>query len=85
MRRNVVGSWVRQARGILTPPLTQTVLAARLQVMGLKMDQTTISKLEKGQRPVLDFEVVALGEALGVSVGWLLGVPQPADNETPVP
>ena len=37
------------------------------------MEQTTISKIEKGQRPVLGFEVVALGGALEVSVGWLLG------------
>ena len=73
MLRNVVGSRVRQARSMAIPRVTQTVLAARLQVMGLVIEQTTISKIEKGQRPVLDFEVVALSEALGVSVGWLLG------------
>ena len=65
MQRNVVGSRLRQARRMATPAITQTLLAARLQVIGPKMEQTTISKLEQGQRPVLDFEVVALGEVLG--------------------
>ncbi len=45
---------------------------ARLQVLGIKIDQTDISKLETGLRPVLDTEIVALAEALKVSVGWLL-------------
>jgi hypothetical protein len=32
-----------------------------------------LSKIENGQRPVTDIEVVALGKALKVLVGWLLG------------
>lgn len=72
MDRNLVGPKVRQARRLTRPPLTQGDLAARLQVIGIKMEQTTISKIEQGQRPVIDIEVVALARALGVSVGWLL-------------
>jgi transcriptional regulator with XRE-family HTH domain len=48
---------------------------ARLQVLGLKVDQSTISKIEQGTRPVLDFEAVALAKALKVSVSWLLEQP----------
>ena len=72
MERNLVGPNVRQARGLASPPLTQGDLVARLQVMGMKVDQSAISKIELGMRPVLDFEVVALAKALGVSSAWLL-------------
>jgi transcriptional regulator with XRE-family HTH domain len=48
-------------------------LAARLQVLGFKIDQSTVSKIEQGHRPVLDLEVVALAKALKVSASWLLG------------
>jgi transcriptional regulator with XRE-family HTH domain len=41
--------------------------------MGLSIDQSAISKMEQGHRPVLDFEVVALAKALNVSAAWLLG------------
>ena len=73
MERNIVGTRVREARRKARPPITQGRLAARLQVMGLKVEQAAISKIERGHRPVPDFEVVALAKALEVSVGWLLG------------
>ena len=70
--KNVVGARVRQARRKAKPPITQTDLVARLQVLGVKIDQSAVSKIESGQRPVLDGEVVALPKALKVSVAWLL-------------
>ena len=72
MERNVVGPRVQEARRHWQPPLTQRDLVARLQVMGLRMEQSTISKIEHGRRPVLDLEVLALAKALQVSAGWLL-------------
>ena len=71
-KRNIVGSRVRNARREAKPPVTQTDLVARLQVLGVVIDQSGISKIESGQRPVLDFEVVALAKALKVAVAWLL-------------
>jgi transcriptional regulator with XRE-family HTH domain len=73
MERNVVGARVRQARKLATPRVSQVDLAARLQLMGLKIDQSAVSKIEQGYRPVLDLEVVALAKALKVSPSWLLG------------
>lgn len=70
--RNIVGSRVSQARKDATPPITQTDLIARLQVLGIMIDQSTLSKIENQQRPVTDIEVVALAKALKVSVAWLL-------------
>ena len=71
-KRNIVGVRVRQARKEAKPPITQLDLVARLQVLGMKIDQSGISKLESGQRPVFDTEVVALAKALKVATAWLL-------------
>lgn len=71
-KRNVVGARIRQTRKAAKPPITQSDLVARLQVLGIMIDQSGISKIEGGQRPVLDIEVVALAKALKVSVEWLL-------------
>jgi transcriptional regulator with XRE-family HTH domain len=72
MNRNIVGSRIREARKKTKPPITQKDLAARLEVLGLEIDQAKISKIEQGIRPVFDYELVKLAEALKVSVGWLL-------------
>jgi hypothetical protein len=71
--RNIVGSRVKQARMMTTPVITQLDLLARLQVLGIKVEQPAISKIESGIRPVSDIEVKALAKALNVTVGWLLG------------
>ncbi len=67
-----MGPRVQEARKEAKPPITQKDLVARLQVLGFKLDQSTISKIEQGTRPVFDFEVVALAKALKVSPAWLL-------------
>jgi len=71
-KRNIVGTRVRQARKATKPSVTQNDLVARLQVLGIGIDQSAISKIEKRQRPVSDIEVVALAKVLKVSVAWLL-------------
>ena len=53
--------------------ITQTDLAARLQIKGLRLERVTISKIETGYREVTDVETVAIAKALGVTVSWLLG------------
>lgn len=72
-KKNIVGARVREARKTAKPPITQLDLVARLQVLGMKIDQSGVSKIESGQRPVFDNEVVALAKALKVKVVWLLG------------
>ncbi len=71
--KNIVGIRVKQARMMASPIITQLDLLARLQVLGMKVEQPAISKIESGYRPVSDIEVVALAKALNVTVGWLLG------------
>lgn len=71
-KRNVVGDRVRQARKSARPSITQIDLIARLQVLGIQIDQSGLSKIESGHRPVTDVEVIALARALKVSAAWLL-------------
>jgi len=71
-KRNVVGDRVRQARKVARPLITQIDLVARLQILGMQIDQSSLSKIEGGHRPVTDIEVLALAKALRVSVAWLL-------------
>ena len=70
--KNIVGARVRQARKTAKPPITQLDLVARLQLLGVMIEQSGLSKIESGRRPVSDIEVVALARALKVSVEWLL-------------
>lgn len=71
-RKNIVGARVQKARKVAKPLITQNDLVARLQMHNMNIDQSGLSKLENGQRPVSDIEVVAIAKALKVSVSWLL-------------
>ncbi len=74
--RNIIGLRVRQARRATKPMITQKELMARLQVLGIMIDQSGLSKIENGQRPVTDREVLALAKALKVSPMSLLQEPE---------
>jgi transcriptional regulator with XRE-family HTH domain len=71
-KKNIVGARVRQARKAVKPPVSQRDLVARLQLQSMNIDQSALSKIENGQRPVTDLEVLALSRALKVSPAWLL-------------
>ena len=71
--KNIVGKRVKRARCGSKPIVTQEDLSARLSVMGLEIDRSTISRIEAGRRQVTDYELLALSRALGVAVDWLLG------------
>lgn len=71
-RKNCCGERVRQARQRLR--LSQTDLAARLQIEGVIIERDSVSRMEKGTRFVADYEIVTLAKVLHVSAGWLLGI-----------
>ncbi len=71
--RNIVGRRVAQARATLNPELTQDALSGKLARLGVQLDRAAIAKIENGYRHVLDFELKALAQALGVEISWLLG------------
>ena len=58
---------VRQEKGI-----SQTDLAAKLQTMNVNIDQQMISKIEKNQRQVTDYELAYICKCLSVTPNELL-------------
>ena len=71
-RKNISGERIREAR--LKLHLTQTDLAARLQIEGVIMERDSLSRVEIGTRFVPDYEIPVFARVLGVSVLWLLGI-----------
>ena len=69
-KANIVGERVRLARQKLK--ISQTVLAARLQTEGIIIEQKAISRIEKQDRVVADYELLYLAKVLHVDVHWLL-------------
>ena len=69
--RNMVGARVTEAR--LSAGMKQVELLAKLQTSGIVISIPALSLLEGQKRPVSDFELCALADALNVSVEWLLG------------
>ena len=71
MKKNIVGTRVKHIRKAAKPQITQLDLVARLQSLGLSIDQSGLSKIENGRRPVTDIEVAALAKALKVPIALL--------------
>ena len=70
--RNIIGQRLKEARLNRSPKITQIDLSALLSAYGVVINQVAISKIESGDRPVFDYELKAIGEALVVDVGWLI-------------
>lgn len=71
-KKNLSGERVREAR--LKKHLSQSDLAARLQVEGIVIERDSISRIENGSRFVPDYELPLFAKVLGVSIEWLLSV-----------
>ena len=71
-KKNICGDRVHEARCKLR--LTQSDLAARLQLSGIIMERDSVSRIEIGTRFVADYELRELSKILGVTVNWLLGL-----------
>jgi len=68
--KNIIGAKVvalRHARGI-----KQKAFLAQLQVLGMDISATSLSRLEGQYRLVQDYEVVIIAKALNIPVGDLL-------------
>ena len=68
--KNLIGARVELARK--NQGMKQKELLAQLQVRGVDLNASGLSKLEGQLRFVTDFELLALAEILSVSVDWLL-------------
>lgn len=71
-KKNLSGERIREARVKLR--ISQSELAARLQVKGVNIERDSLSRIETGARFVTDYEIVVLSEILNVNALWLLGI-----------
>lgn len=71
-RCNMSGEQIRKRR--IKLGLSQTQLAAKIQLAGLPLEQMAISRMETGKRVIADFELPIIAEVLGISVYELLGI-----------
>ncbi|MBQ8228179.1 MAG: helix-turn-helix domain-containing protein [Clostridia bacterium] len=70
--KNIVGARVEQQRKAIG--MKQKDLLAQLQIRGVDLNSSGLSKLEGQLRGVADYELKAIAEVLGVSVNWLLEI-----------
>lgn len=70
-KKNMCGDRVHEARCKLR--MTQSELAAQLQVQGIIIERDSISRIEIGTRFVADYELKHIAKILKVSIDWLLG------------
>jgi transcriptional regulator with XRE-family HTH domain len=69
---NLCGERVRIGRALHKPPLTQEGLVEKIQLLGLEITKMIISRIERGERHVVDGELRVIAQALGVSMEWLV-------------
>lgn len=70
--KNIVGSRVEQKRKELG--MKQKDFLAQLQVAGMDINASGLSKLEGQIRSVSDYELLIISQVLGVSIYWLLDI-----------
>lgn len=71
-RKNLCGSKVRKARK--ERKLSQSELAAQLQLNGVILERDSISRIEAGTRFVTDYELVMLAKVLKVDLNSLISL-----------
>lgn len=71
-KKNICGERIHEARCKMR--LTQSDLAAQLQIAGIIIERDSISRIEIGTRFVADYELRELSKILKVDVKWLLNI-----------
>lgn len=71
-RKNISGNRIYEAR--TKNRLSQSDLAAQMQIAGITIERDSISRIEIGSRFVPDYELIIFARVLKVSVLWLLGI-----------
>ena len=75
-KKNICGSRIKQARALRN--ISQSELAAKMQVEGITIERDSISRIEIRTRFVTDYELKIFAKVLKVNIMWLL-----SDEETP--
>jgi len=69
-KKNIAGVRIKTVREQLG--WSQADLAAKLQLENIVIEQKAISRIERGERLITDYELQAIAKVLRVSVEWLL-------------
>lgn len=69
-KKNVCGARIKEAR--TKYHLSQSDLAAKMQIEGITIERDSISRIEIGTRFVTDYELRAFAKILHVKLEWLL-------------
>ena len=69
-QKNVVGTQLKLQR--IKKGLSQSQLAAKVQTLGVSLDQRMISKIEKNDRIITDYELACLCHVLDTTPGEML-------------
>ena len=76
-KKNICGRRIREAR--FKRQLTQSDLAAQMQINGVIIERDSISRIEIGTRFVTDYELKVFSKVLKVETAWLLA--EEVENE----
>ena len=68
--KNIIYARLKEARK--KKQLSQSELAAKLQTYNINVDQQIISRIEKNERMVTDYEIACICKCLEISYEWLL-------------
>ena len=69
-KKNICGDRIREAR--VVQRMSQSELAAKMQMAGIAIERDSISRIENGTRFVADYELKIFAEVLNVDIVWLL-------------
>lgn len=69
---NICGEKIKKLRMSLEPPVSQRMLADKLQLIGIDLDKNAIQKIECGKRFVTDIEIVAFAKVFQLTTDELL-------------
>ena len=69
-KKNICGNQIRLAR--VRRRMSQSDLAAKMQVEGVILERDSISRIEIGTRLVTDYELLTFAKVLNTDIDWLL-------------
>ncbi|MEG2633994.1 MAG: helix-turn-helix transcriptional regulator [Oscillospiraceae bacterium] len=69
---NICGEKIKKLRMSLEPPVSQRMLADKLQLTGIDLDKNAIQKIESGKRFVTDIEIAAFAKVFEITTDELL-------------
>ena len=77
-KANIVGTKIREAR--LNQKLSQEELAIKMQLRNIEFSQKVISRIEKQERFVADYELLAFSEVLKLDLYEMFSIEKVPDG-----